>query len=101
MSLPTARLTDVGVGICCCHPPIPCIPMVGMLVTASSNYITNGLGEARLGDVMLGNCGHPGTMITCSNRSLINGLGTVRISDAFSGCFTGVVVTGSPNRLVG
>jgi len=30
-----ARLTDIFVGVCACHPPLPPIPMGGTIVTAS------------------------------------------------------------------
>lgn len=101
MGLPHGRLTDVGVGICCCHPPIPCIGMTGILVTASPNVYCNTLGSARLTDIMLGACGHIGIMVTGSTTVYTNGLPEVRLTDFFTGCFTGIVVTGSGNTFTG
>lgn len=96
-----SRLGDIGVGICCCHSDPPCIPMVGPLITASTNTSINGLGAARLTDIVIGACGHPGVMITSSTTAKVNGLGAVRVGDFFTGCFTGTIVTGSPNQITG
>lgn len=101
MGLPFARLTDVGVGICCCHSSPTCIPMSGILVTASPNVNGNSLGGARLTDVMLGACGHVGIMVTGSATVFENSLPAVRLTDYFTGCFFGVVVTGSGNVFTG
>jgi len=95
---PQSRMSvDIGVGHCCCHPPIPCIPMTGPILTGSSSVICNGLGVARLGDIVIGGCGHTGVLVSSSGSVKSNGLGNVRIGDAFVGCFTGVIVTGSSN----
>ncbi len=31
----SARIGDIWTGTCCCHPPYPCIPMAGYIVTGS------------------------------------------------------------------
>ena len=98
---PQSRIGDLGVGICCCHPPIPCIRMVGPLIQGSPNHRTNGIPSSRLGDMIIGYCGHSGFMISSSATARINGLGAVRIGDNFSGCFTGILVQGSPNTITG
>ena len=96
-----SRIGDIGVGICCCHSKPRCIPMVGPLVQGSPNHRTNSLPSSRLGDMIIGYCGHPGFMITSSSTARINGLGAVRVGDNFTGCFIGTLVQGSPNTIVG
>lgn len=98
---PQSRIGDIGIGICCCHPPIPCIFMIGYLVQGSYNHRTNTIPSSRLTDMVLGFCGHPGWMVTSSGTARINGLGAVRIGDTFAGCFNGRIVQGSPNTIVG
>ncbi len=97
MGISQARISDVGVGTCCCHSDPTCIPMTGTLITGSPNVNCNGLGMGRITDVMLGQCGHVGIMVTGSASVRGNGLGSCRLSDYFTGCFFGTVVTGSPN----
>lgn len=94
-----ARLTDIWVGICCCHPPIPCIGMSGPIVTSSVTHKTSGLGVARLGDMVIGACGHPGTIVSSSVVNKTDGLGKARVGDAVVGCMTGTIVTGDTTHI--
>lgn len=99
--MPSAsRLTDIWVGICCCHPPIPCIPMSGPIVTCSPDNQSGNLGQARLTDMVIGWCGHPGTIVTASQNCKANNLGKARIGDQVTGCTIGVIVTGNPTHKV-
>jgi len=93
-----ARLTDIWVGICCCHPPAPCIPMSGPIVTASPTRTVNNLGQARLTDTTIGWCGHPGIIVTGSPTAKTDNLPDARITDSVTGCNIGVIVTGSPDH---
>lgn len=95
MSLSLSRLNDVGVGTCCCHSGPTCIGMTGILITGSPDVFTEGLQNSRVTDIMLGGCGHVGIMVTGSPTVNINGLGAVRLTDTFTGCFTGVIVSGA------
>ena len=90
-----SRVTDLGVGICCCHPPIPCIGMSGMLITGAATVGVENQPDSRIGDIMLGFCGHIGVMVTGSPTITVENSPTVRVGDMFAGCFTGVVVTGA------
>lgn len=101
MGLPQARMTDVGVGTCCCHHDPTCIGMSGVIITSSSNDNSNGLGMARMTDIVLGGCGHIGVLVTGSPSVFGNGLSSSRLTDFFTGCFFGTIVTGSPNVFVG
>lgn len=101
MGLPAARIGDIGTGTCCCHPPIPCIGMTGILIEGAATVNTNSISQSRLTDTVLGNCGHVGQMITCSGTVYAESLGTVRLSDQFQGCFFGQIVSGSPDVYIG
>jgi uncharacterized Zn-binding protein involved in type VI secretion len=94
----SARLTDIWAGICCCHPPIPCIPMAGPIITGSPNDKSGGLSTARLTDTVIGYCGHPGIIVSASANCKANSLGKARIGDTVTGCTIGNIVTGSPNH---
>ncbi len=91
------RLTDMFVGVCCCHCPTCCITMAGVVVTASPNVKTNNLPVARVGDVVLGFCGHTGLICSGSPTVLTNNIATSRIGSCTSGCLIATQVTGSPN----
>jgi len=90
-----SRIGDIGVGVCCCHKS--CKGMTGIIITGSSDTITNNLRTSRLTDIVLGFCGHIGILVTGSPTFYVNSLPVTRIGDVFVGCFTGVIVTGSPD----
>lgn len=101
MGLPFGRLTDVGVGTCCCHSSPDCIDMVGIIVTGSPNVFGNSLGSGRMTDVVLGQCGHTGIIVSGSSNVFSNGLPAARLTSYFTGCFFGTIVTGSGNVSTG
>lgn len=86
-----ARLNDVWSGICNCHTPP--IPMTGVIVAVSSDVQSNGLGEARITDIVVGNCGHTGILVSGSPTVLDNGLQVSRCNDSTTGCLQGTIVT--------
>jgi len=90
-----SRIGDVGVGICCCHSDPTCIPMVGSIISGSGNVVADGRGCARIGDIVLGGCGHVGVLVSGSGSVIANSKGLVRTGDAFAGCFIGSIVSGS------
>jgi uncharacterized Zn-binding protein involved in type VI secretion len=92
-----ARAADIWSGICCCHPPIPCIGMAGPIVTFSSDVNVNNRGQARLGDTVIGYCGHPGVIVSASGNTNCNGRGIARCGDSVVGCTIGTIVTCSPD----
>lgn len=93
----SSRLTDLFVGICCCHPPVPCIPMAGQIITVSPNCVVNSLGQGRLTDIVIGGCGHPGVIVSGSPNVNANSLSKAFITSSVVGCLIGTIVTGSPN----
>ena len=92
------RIGDLWVGICCCHDDPDCINMTGQIITGSQNCKSNGLSQGRLGDLVIGNCGHFGTIITGSFSSNTNGLPKAITGSQTTGCLTGKIVVGSPNH---
>lgn len=87
-----ARATDIGVGVCVSHKTP--IPMTGAIVSGSGNVTTNGLSTARMGDIVLGGCGHIGVIVTGSATVTVNAQGMAHRGDAFVGSFSGVIVSG-------
>lgn len=96
---PTSFLTSIGVGTCVCHP-IP-IPMVGVVVSASPNKSLESKGANRVGDIVLGYCGHVGVMVAGSSTVTTNNLAQCVVSSPFVGCFNGVIVSGAAAHFTG
>jgi len=94
----SARVSDLWVGICCCHVTPPCIPMVGPIISGSVNTISSGLSQSRLTDMTIGLCGHPGFVISGSPNHTTNSLGSARVGDTVTGCNIGVIATGNPTH---
>lgn len=78
-----ARKTDVHSGIC--SHGFGCCPhnVVGIIAEGSQNILANGLGVARLGDLVTHNCPHCGIGLVASASGTVNanGLGVARIYD--------------------
>ena len=101
MASGSRAFVDVWAGICCCHPPYPCIPMGGPIITGSSDTIGASFPIARFTDMTIGACGHPGVIVTGAPNALVNGLAKARIGETVVGCNIGVVVTGLTTLQVG
>jgi len=95
-----SRVTDIWTGICCCHPPIPCIPMSGWIITGSPDVQCENLAQARLTDITIGSCGHTGQIVSGSTTVFANSLGKALIGSQVVGCNIGTVVTGSPTYTI-
>lgn len=94
-----SRMTDIGIGTCCCC--CSCASSAGLIITSSTNHLCNGLGVARFSDIVVGNCGDTGILIQTSQLASTNALGRARFGDSFVGCFSGIIIQGSMNTLVG
>jgi len=94
----SARLTDLFSGVCVCHDPP--IPMTGVIITGSPNTNVNELLDARLTDVVLGDCGHTGVISSASPNTNTNELGSARLGDSVTGCLVGVIVSASSDVFV-
>jgi hypothetical protein len=96
----SSRVGDLWTGICCCHPPYPCIPMGGYIVVGSPDIQSTGSAQGRLSSLTVGFCGHPGTVVSGSPTVLGNNLQKATIGSTVTGCNIGTVVTGSPSHIV-
>lgn len=95
-----ARIGDTWTGICCCHPPAPCINMTGIVITGSPNHKSGSSPVSRLSDITIGTCGHTGIIVSASPNTKSNTLGKARIGSQVTGCNIGIVVTGNPTHIV-
>ena len=92
------RIGDIYCGVCCCH--LGCVPMCGVVVTGSLNVITNNRPTARIGDLVLGFCGHLGVICSGSPTVITNNRLTAGVGDCCIGCLIAIEVTGSPNVFI-
>ena len=88
-----ARRGDIGVGTCKCHQHP--IGMSGIIQASTGKVFCDGLQVARVGDIVIGSCGHTGVIISGSGKISAEGISVARIGDSFVGCFSGVIVSGS------
>jgi len=95
-----ARQFDLCTGTCTSHSPSP-IPMTGYILGGSMDVSGNGLGAAKVTDIVIGYCGHIGIIIQGSSTVMINSLGAAKIGSTFSGAYTGIVIQGSTDIIVG
>lgn len=100
MSKGVGRVTDVFVGVCMCCPNAP-IPMTGSITTGSTDITSDGLGAARVGDLVVGLCGHTGVISSGSDNVLANGLGVATVDSTVTGCLVGKITTGSETVITG
>ena len=94
-----ARIGDVGIGYCTGHNGT--IQMSGHIVTGAATIIGEGSNAARIGDIVVGNCGHTGIIVTGSSTVIGEASGLARIGDRFQGTFSGTIVTGAATIEVG
>lgn len=93
----TARLGDRTQGVCS-HPSHGSpIDVSGRIVTASPDYRINNRGVARLGDMVLTDCGHKDRIATASAKTRANNRGIARLDDltGSDGIYKSRIVTGS------
>ena len=96
-----ARLTDIWTGQCCCHKDPTCIPMTGKIIGASTNVISTAKGQARLIDITIGECGHPGRIVSGSSVCLANARQKAVLTSLVVGCNIGRVVSGNTTHEIG
>ena len=90
----SSRLTDIWIGICCCHDDPTCIPMSGRVLTGASKNKSGTLSQAILTSKTQGWCGHIGQIVTASLSVKSGSLGKARIGDIVTGCNKGVMLQG-------
>jgi uncharacterized Zn-binding protein involved in type VI secretion len=69
--------------------------MSGIVQASGSIVYADNLQVARVGDIVIGACGHTGVIVSGSSKVFAEGIPVARVGDSFVGCFTGVIVTGS------
>lgn len=94
-----ARQGDRGVGICVGHSPP--IPMTGTIIASATTSNCNNLALARAGDIVKGECGHTGIISDSAPTAQAEGIGLAYIGAAFIGIFSGIIVEGSDDSVVG
>lgn len=94
-----SRIGDLGCGVCFCH--IVPISMMGPIVSGSSTHITASPPTSRVGDIVMGYCGHSGTLISGSSTAIVEGSNSCRIGDPFVGCFVGTIIQGASTAITG
>jgi len=98
MGLPVAIISSVGVGVCSCHKSPQSTS--GTVIQGSGTVLANGMGVARIGDMIVANCGHTGTLIQGSGTVTAEGIGVSALTSMFVGCFTGNIISGANTVLV-
>lgn len=94
-----SRITDRFVGVCCCHPPIPCIGIGGRIITGSNTHKSTGQTVGYVTSLCLGDCGHVTRVVTGAATHTTAGNKVARVtSTVASSCIVGRVVTGAPKH---
>ena len=96
-----ARLTDIWTGQCCCHSHPTCIPMTGKIIGASPNVYSTAKAQARLVDMTIGECGHPGRIVSYTPVCFANGRQKAFLTSVVVGCNIGRVVSGDTTHELG
>jgi len=92
MNRGAARHNDLVKGNCAIHGA----NIMGRIITSSSDVITNGRGQARIGDKVKADCGHEAVIITGSGKEIANGRPVARQNDLVGNSpYTGKILTGS------
>lgn len=81
MPFPVCRVGDIGTGFCLCHGR----QITVTIILGSPTVLAGGLPTARLGDIVISDCGHLATIITGNPLVLAFGTPKARVSDLFLG----------------
>jgi uncharacterized Zn-binding protein involved in type VI secretion len=94
-----ARLGDCTHGVCYKHNTP--LTVSGRILSASTDTFCDNLGVARLGDLVIADCGHTGTIISASPDALCNDLGVARLGDNIAGDYQATIISASTTAFVG
>jgi uncharacterized Zn-binding protein involved in type VI secretion len=94
-------MSDMGLGIDGCHSGDDKVGVTGIIIQGAASVMANGLPVARMGDIVMRSDGHSGIIIQGAATVIVNGLPVARMGDEFTGCFTGIIIGGSPNVMIG
>ena len=95
------RISDLGTGPCCHSSHNGCVTKTGFIVTGASTSQVESGQIARVGDVVIGFCGHSGIIVGGSGNVSAEGSGLARVGDPFAGTFSGVLITGAATTTSG
>jgi len=90
---PIARINDITVSVCCCHPSCPVV--IGFLFPFQNLVNTDDRLNIRCGDISIHTCGHISVVVTCSSLTNVENSFQARLNDIVVGCPVGIIVTGS------
>lgn len=91
-----ARMGDRTIGYCDVHGE-----QEGVIITASESYFLDGLGVARLNDIVRVNCKHVAKIITASGDMTVDTLGVARLGDQVKGdTYEGKIITASDDMVL-
>ena len=97
--LPVARIGDLTIGTCTGHKP-PKTNVRGKILTGTASFADNMVGVAKLGDVVMAECGHTASIITCSGSVKTDMMLIARVGDLVGrSVYTGKIVTGEGTTL--
>lgn len=88
-----SRIGDRTQGICYAHNPP--LSIGGAIITGSPTVKSEGWNVARLGDIIVSDCGHTSTIVTASSNAKANGSGVARIGDKGEGTYKCTIISGS------
>ncbi len=91
-----ARLGDSTEGSCVFHGGVS-----GVITSAASTTLVNGIPVARLGDVVTAACGHVGIISSASSSAYAEGVPIARLGDAVSGTYNATIVSSSNDSFAG
>jgi uncharacterized Zn-binding protein involved in type VI secretion len=92
--LPVARVGDLTIGTCTGHKDT-LYNVRGKIITGANSDDVNMMGLAKLGDVVLADCGHTAKIITCSGSVYTDMMKIARVGDLVGASpYTGRIVTG-------
>jgi uncharacterized Zn-binding protein involved in type VI secretion len=69
--------------------------MAGVIVASEGVVFADNMPVARVGDIVVGGCGHIGIIVSGAGVVYADGIQTARVGDSFVGCFSGTIVSGS------
>ena len=97
-----AKIGDMCMGSCPCHPPSPPIPYTATWIVGAGTVLTNGAGTVNATGMAIGSCGHPVVVLSFSGTVLAEGSGVHRLGDSGQGCNNvATTITGSGDVISG
>lgn len=91
-----ARIGDTFEGYCNIHNAY----VTGEIIGGSEDTFGNTKKIARVGDEVLGSCGHTSVIVSGSPDVFVNNIPVARVGDDIDGNITGTIITGSPDVFV-